>query len=105
MPLQRWFEHTAIVSGAPDVHARRVSAEQWYEAAQAVAAHGGRLLTLWARAGAQADWSVIAALHTDPGVLLLELPCAAAQAIYPGLQTFFRRPAACSARSLMSRAS
>jgi Ni,Fe-hydrogenase III large subunit/Ni,Fe-hydrogenase III component G len=89
MPLQRWFEHTTIVSGAPHVHARRVSAEQWYEAAQAVAAHGGRLLTLWARAGAQADWSVIAALHTDPGVLLLELPCPAAQAIYPGLQDIF----------------
>jgi len=103
MPLKRWFDQAVALPGAPQVYGLRVSAEQWREAAAAAAAGGGRLLSLWidAAIGAApgAACSVVAALATDPGVLLLELPIGteprhgepapSAEADYPGLQDLF----------------
>jgi Ni,Fe-hydrogenase III large subunit/Ni,Fe-hydrogenase III component G len=88
MPLQRWFEHARRIPGAPDVQGRRVDAQQWRDAAQAVAANGGRLLSLWGSVDAQGDSSVLVALQVDSRTLLLELPCSAGSA-YPGLQDLF----------------
>jgi Ni,Fe-hydrogenase III large subunit len=82
MPLSRWFNQAASIPGAPQVRGLRVSADDWREAAAAVAAAGGRLLSLWA----DDAHSVVAALVADPGVLLLELPIGGD---YPGLQDLF----------------
>ena len=93
MPLARWFEGSVRVAGAPRVHARSVTAAQWRDAAQAVAAQGGRLLSIWSQGAIGAEHSVIAAFMADPGVLLLELPVSESnghdRVDYPGLQDLF----------------
>jgi Ni,Fe-hydrogenase III large subunit len=98
MPLRRWFDQAATVPGAPQVRALRVTPEDWHEAAAAVAAAGGRLLSLWADGAigeANNDGqSMVAAFVADPGVLLLELPLDGDRrsdggADYPGLQELF----------------
>ncbi len=87
MPLSRWFEQARAIPGAPWVHGRPVTGEQWREAAQAVAARGGRLLSIWSQGAPGTASSVVAAYIADVGVLLLELPIGAAD--YPGLQELF----------------
>ncbi|HEX4025103.1 MAG TPA: hypothetical protein VHX52_10440 [Steroidobacteraceae bacterium] len=87
MPLSRWFDQAQVVTGAPRVFGRRVTSEQWREAAQAVAAQGGRLLSIWSQGAIGAAQSVVSAFIADRGVLLLELPSGAAD--YPGLQEVF----------------
>ncbi len=98
MPLGRWFEDAASVAGAPRVCGRQVTPAQWREAAQALAANGGRLLSLWAQGAIGAEQTMVAAMIADPGVLLMELPIAsraggaaapAGEADYPGLQDLF----------------
>ncbi|MGH8207347.1 MAG: hypothetical protein ACRETK_11285, partial [Steroidobacteraceae bacterium] len=101
MPLSRWFEQARAVAGAPWVFGRQVTGEQWREAAQAVAARGGRLLSIWSQGASDAvhsgaTQSVVAAYIADPGVLLLELPigrpggaAGAGGADYPGVHTIF----------------
>ena len=94
MPLARWFDQATPLPGGRQAAGLRVSAEQWLEAAEAVAAQGGRLLSMWAHGPIGGDASVLAALLTARGLLLLELPLdarlrASAGSHYPGLQRLF----------------
>jgi Ni,Fe-hydrogenase III large subunit len=94
MPLRSWFDRGVTLPGAPQVRGLGVTAEQWREAAAAIAAGGGRMLSLWAQGAIGGTQSVVAALMADPGVLLLELPVGGDQqqagaAPYPGLQDLF----------------
>jgi Ni,Fe-hydrogenase III large subunit/Ni,Fe-hydrogenase III component G len=87
MPLSAAFQHSVSLPGAPGVRLRRVNHEQWREFAQAFAAAGGRLLSLWAQDLIRDSQSMLAALIAEPGVLLLELPLDGER--YPGLQGLF----------------
>lgn len=72
MPLRRWWERSRPVPGAPRVQGLAVTQEDWSQAAQDVAAAGGRLLALWAAEDVRGT-AVYAAFLTDPGVLIAEL--------------------------------
>jgi len=90
MPLRTWWEGSRAVSEAPPSRLRRVTSEQWVQAATDAAAAGGRLLALWGTADAADPSSAIlrAALQWDLGMLVLELPVREG-AHYPGLHGIF----------------
>lgn len=71
----------------------RVDRARWNEAAQAVAAQGGRLVSLWG-APHPAGAAACVALATPQGLAWLELPLDDAQASFPDLTPHF----ACAAR-------
>jgi len=85
MPLRRWLEESAPLTGAPRARVLTVEADAWREVAQAVAAAGGRLIALWAGSGR----TLYTAYTTGPGVLVLSLPAAAPDGIYPGVEDIF----------------
>ena len=64
MALQRWFDRAArqsesngggAVAGAPHAWRLNVTRDEWREAAEQMAAHGGRLLSLWASRDGRGD--------------------------------------------------
>jgi Ni,Fe-hydrogenase III large subunit len=85
MPLRRWLDESTPLPGASRTRGLTVDAEGWREAAQEVAAAGGRLIALWA--GADGGCRLHAAFATGPGVLVLSLPIAAPA--YPGIDDMF----------------
>lgn len=94
MELQRWFDQVAsqpgaVVAGAPRVLNLTVARDEWRQAAEHIAASGGRLLSLWATHYGNDVNCMHAAYVADPGVLVLRLPLSAADADYPGIERLF----------------
>jgi Ni,Fe-hydrogenase III large subunit/Ni,Fe-hydrogenase III component G len=98
MALRRWFNLGAersglnaggAVAGAPGVSSLTVTRDEWRRAAEDMAAGGARLLALWAgRDGAGRD-TVRAAFIADAEALVLNLPLAAGEIDFPGIQPWF----------------
>jgi Ni,Fe-hydrogenase III large subunit len=97
MVLQRWFDQASqrsgssgagMIPGAPNAFGLTVSQKEWLLAAEDMAAHGGRLLSLWAGRGENGD-IVRAAYISDLGVLVLNLPLTASAPRYPGIEIWF----------------
>ena len=93
MPASKWWARTHEVPGAPRARGFAVTREEWTQAAEDVAAAGGRLISLWAARGADdpSSAAVYAAYWIEAGLLLTELAMAPeeADAPYPGLETLF----------------
>jgi Ni,Fe-hydrogenase III large subunit/Ni,Fe-hydrogenase III component G len=97
MAAQWWFDQAAqqrevnaggVIAGAPKVLGLRVTRDEWRQAAEDMAADGGRLLALWA-SGAGREYVVRAALVANAGVLVLSLPLTAPDTGYPGIEAWF----------------
>ena len=94
MVLHWWFEEAqrrhGVSLGAPNCYVLDVSRDEWRQAAENIAAGGGRLLSLWAtRNSDDRTHTVRAALLADPGVLVLSLRLTASDAYYPGIEQQF----------------
>jgi Ni,Fe-hydrogenase III large subunit/Ni,Fe-hydrogenase III component G len=96
--MQDWFEQAvrpsdangaAPIAGAPNAWELAVTSEQWRQAAQNIAAGGGRLISLWASRDTGGEDLVRAAFAADSGVLVLTLRLAGSQSHYPGLEQSF----------------
>jgi Ni,Fe-hydrogenase III large subunit/Ni,Fe-hydrogenase III component G len=89
MALRWWFGRGLRLAGAPRASQLRVARDEWRQAAENIAAGGGRLIALWASRDA-ADRDVVhAAFAADPGLLVLHLPLADSDAFYPGIELLF----------------
>ena len=99
MVLHRWFGDagrpavSGVIAGAPNVWGLTVARDDWRQAAEDMAVHGGRLLSLWASRDVQGGDVVHAAFVADRGVLVLSLTLNDADAGYPGIEGWF--PSAC----------
>jgi Ni,Fe-hydrogenase III large subunit/Ni,Fe-hydrogenase III component G len=89
LALRRWFDRAAAIEGLPKAWRFTVARDEWRQAAEDVAADGGRLLALWASSDGNGDNAVRAAFIADLGVLVLSLPLAAAESGYPGIEQWF----------------
>ena len=98
MILQRWYDQAAlrsasngrgVIVGAPKLLGLTVSRDEWRQAAENMAAHGGRLLSLWASLDGIGDDTVRAAFIASPGVLVLTLPLTASDPNYPSIEQWF----------------
>ena len=92
MPAGKWWARAREVPGAPKARGLAVTREEWTQAAQDVAAVGGRLVSFWAARGeAQSSAAVFAAYWLEAGLLLTELamPPQDVDARYPGLETVY----------------
>ena len=98
MVLQRWFDQAArqsqssgggVIAGAPKALSLTVARDEWRQAAEDMAANGGRLLSLWASRDGNGEDIVRAAFIADAAVLVLSLPLKAAEADYPGIEPWF----------------
>jgi Ni,Fe-hydrogenase III large subunit/Ni,Fe-hydrogenase III component G len=97
MILQRWFDQAALQSelnrggaivGAQKVLGLTVSRDEWRQAAEDMASHGGRLMALWASLDGSDD-TVRAAFIASPGVLVLRLLLTTSDPNYPGIEKWF----------------
>jgi Ni,Fe-hydrogenase III large subunit/Ni,Fe-hydrogenase III component G len=97
MILQRWFDQAGLQSalnggeamvGAQKVLGLTVSRDEWRQAAEDMASHGGRLMSLWAGLDGSDD-TVRAAFIASPGVLVLRLLLTASDPNYPGIEQWF----------------
>jgi len=97
MVLQRWFDQAAqstesngegAVAGAPNAWGLTVARDEWSQAAEDMATHGGRLLSLWASRDGNGDDVVRAAYIAAPNVLVLGLPLTF-DTYYPGIEQWF----------------
>ncbi len=90
MPWSKWQARMQALPGSPGATWLAVSAAEWLQAADDVAAAGGQLLAMWATpAAAGAGAFVRAALMHGGRVLVLELTLLQAAEGYPGLQSIF----------------
>lgn len=93
MELRWWFDRAkrqgTVVCGAPGVHALNVTRDEWLLAAENIAAGGGRLIALWASHNDHGARTLRAAYIGDGGVLVLDLPLAASDSHYPGIEHSF----------------
>ena len=93
MPASKWWARAREVPGAPQARGLAVTREEWTQAAQDVAAAGGRLVSLWASRAEdrQSDRAVYAAYWIEAGLLLAELAMTPedGDARYPGVETLF----------------
>ena len=89
MALQTWFANSAPQPGAPGLCALTVSADQWRQVAQDVAAGAGRLLALWASADERGTPTIRAAFLTERRGLLLSVPIARPEIPYPAIGDLF----------------
>ncbi len=98
MALQRWFDQAArqsqlngevSVVGASKVFGLTVTREEWCQAAEDMATHGGRLLSLWAGRDGTGEGAVRGAFIANSGVLVLSLPVNASDTRYPGIEQWF----------------
>lgn len=87
MVLRWWFERGTRLAGTPRAAQLRVDRDEWRQAAENIAAGGGRLLSLWASREASGADIVHAAYLADPGLLVLSLP--AVDGSFPGLEQVF----------------
>ncbi|HME40287.1 MAG TPA: hypothetical protein VKG63_15130 [Steroidobacteraceae bacterium] len=96
MAVQQWFDLAAegqsgrggIIPGAPQAVGLTVTHDDWREVAGDMAAHGGRLLALWASRDGADGHLVRAAFIADAGVLVLRLPLTESET-YPGIEEWF----------------
>src|SRR5260370_34647322 len=97
MVLQRWFNQAAqrtdsngegAIAGAPHAWGLTVARDEWRKAAQDMATHGGRLLSLWASRDGTGDDIVRAAFIAGPRMLVLGLPLPF-DTHYPGIEQWF----------------
>jgi Ni,Fe-hydrogenase III large subunit/Ni,Fe-hydrogenase III component G len=95
--LRRWFDQAAqkgelhgegAIAGARNTWGLTVARDEWRQAAEDLATHEGRLLTLWASRDGVGDDIVRAAFIAGPGVLVLRLPLTF-DADYPGIEQWF----------------
>jgi Ni,Fe-hydrogenase III large subunit len=91
VPVRRWWARAREVPGATRARGLLVTSEEWKQAAEDVAAAGGRLLSLWGSSGAEATAAVSAAYWIDTGLLVTELTVRSdgADTRYPGLEALF----------------
>ena len=89
MTPRNWWAASTEQPGAPGVRGLTVSADDWNQAAQELAAGGARLLALWASHDGHKLPVVRAAFLIDSGALLLNLPLTDAGVRYPGLEPYF----------------
>jgi Ni,Fe-hydrogenase III large subunit/Ni,Fe-hydrogenase III component G len=98
VPLQRWLDRAAqqsksngggVIAGAPKALGLTVANDEWRQAAEDIAAHGGRLLSLWASRDGNGNNILQAAFIANPAVLVLSLPLTASQTHYPGIEQWF----------------
>src|SRR5579862_1648365 len=89
MTLQPWLARSEAHPGAPGLRAFTVSQDEWRQVAEDLGAAGARLLALWASTDEHARTHVRAAFLTDQGGLVLTLPIADPDALYPGIEDFF----------------
>ena len=89
MSARNWWAEGTAQSGAPGLRALEVSSDDWTQAAQELAAGGTRLAAMWASRVEPARVVVRAVFITDPGALLLNLPLAHPDPVYPGLEPHF----------------
>ncbi len=93
MALQRWFDRAVrqsgggAIAGAPKTWGLTVVRDEWRQAAEHMAVHGGRLLSLWASRDDNGDDVVRAAYTALPGVLVLSLPLTNID--YPSIEQWF----------------
>src|SRR5258706_6999274 len=93
MALQRWFDRAVrqsgggAIAGAPKTWGLTVVRDEWRQAAEHMAVHGGRLLSLWASRDHNGDDVVRAAYTALPGVLVLSLPLTNID--YPSIEQWF----------------
>ena len=97
MVLRRWFDQAAqktelnaegAIAGAPNTWGLTVARDEWRQAAEDLATHEGRLLTLWASRDDAGEDIVRAAFIAGPGVLILGLPLTF-DTDYPGIEQWF----------------
>jgi Ni,Fe-hydrogenase III large subunit len=89
MSVNDWFDRASVLPGAPAARLRQVSAPQWRQLAQDMAAGGGRLLALWVSGDGAPALQVRAAFAAAAGILVAELPWPGATEEYPGLEPAF----------------
>lgn len=93
MTLRRWFDRTTrgagALSGASNASDLAVTREEWREAAEHIAAGGGRLISLWVAPDVDRGHRVRAAFVADRGALVLTLPLTAVDDDYPGIERWF----------------
>lgn len=87
MVLRWWFERGTMLAGAPRAAQLRVERDEWRQAAENIAAGGGRLLALWASREPGGADVVHAAYLADPGLLVLHMPVL--EGSVPGLEQVF----------------
>lgn len=93
MVLHWWFEQAQTrgvsLPGAPHCFALEVTRDEWRQAAENMAAGGGRLVTLWASRESDGAHIVRAAFLAEPGVLVMALKLAGRDSYYPGIDHLF----------------
>lgn len=97
MLLRWWFNQGTRLAGAPRVSGLTVTRDEWRQAAEGIAAGGGRLLALWASQDRDGGNLIRAAFAAESEVLVLTLALSASDAWYPGIEQVFPRRIACSA--------
>jgi Ni,Fe-hydrogenase III large subunit len=90
MPLRAWWTSGEAIANAPRCRRLRVDSNEWLRVATDAAAAGGQLMALWASPATDSAAEIVmrAALLTDVGLLVLELPLPES-ARYRGLQDVF----------------
>jgi Ni,Fe-hydrogenase III large subunit len=97
MALQQWFDQAAqrtesnlegAIAGAPNTWGLTVARDEWRRAAEDMATHGGRLLSLWASRDGSGDDIVRAAFIAGPRVLVVGLPLTF-DVHYPSIEQWF----------------
>jgi Ni,Fe-hydrogenase III large subunit/Ni,Fe-hydrogenase III component G len=89
MVLRWWFERGTRLAGAPGASQLTVARDEWRQAAENIAAGGGRLLAQWASTNSAERDVVHAAFIAETGVLVLNLPLADSDEYYPGIEQLF----------------
>jgi Ni,Fe-hydrogenase III large subunit len=89
MSVHDWFDRASVLPGAPAARLLQVSAPQWRQVAEEMAAGGGRLLALWVSGDAAPALQVRAAFAAAAGLLVAQLPLSSAAEEYPGLEPAF----------------
>jgi len=76
MTSRGWWNGSEAIAGAPRSRRLRVDQDEWLRAAADIAAAGGHLIAVWASPAAETALAIVmrAALFTDLGLLVLELP-------------------------------
>jgi Ni,Fe-hydrogenase III large subunit len=93
VPLATLWGRTDEAAGAAGLRGLLVDCAGWREAANGVAAAGGRLLALWGDTSAPDRPAILAVYVARDGALRVELPLAGVDERYPGIDDVY--PAAC----------
>src|SRR5271165_6616632 len=98
MDLRSWFDQASgqidangsgVVAGAPKAFGLAVTRDAWRQAAESMAANGGRLLAQWASEDESGEKIMRAAFIADMGVLVLSLRLSVQDEGFPGIAQLF----------------